>query len=558
MSIEVIPLGAGQEVGRSCVIVKMAGRTLMFDCGMHMGYDDQRRFPDFSYIADDSDYTSHVDCVFITHFHLDHCGALPYFTEMKGYRGPILASGPTLAILPLMLEDFRKVCVENKGEQNFFTSEMIKECCGKVTTVELHQTLTVCEDIKVTAYYAGHVLGAVMFYVECRGHSVVYTGDYNVCADRHLRGAWIERLDPNLIISESTYATKYRELKMKREKMFLKKVIQTIDQGGKVLIPVFALGRAQELCILLDTYWERARLDVPIYFAGALTGKANQFYKTFINWCNENVQRSFLKRNMFDFRHIIPYTRGVEKNRESMVLLATPGMLHGGLSLGVFKEWCEDNKNTCIIPGYCVPGTIGHTLLKSKKEVVNIDGKDYNVRCEVTSMSFSAHTDNRGIMQVLKWVNPENVVLVHGEYKRMVGLSQEVQEKLGVPCYTPSNHQNLVLTCSVPSNMQVDYEYLTELRKEHHRNFAKGLFGEATEEQAQCNLTQDWILEPQRDIFFSCEVECTLEHLKANIPEKVYQVLQVESLENKLLLTWPFEEDESVSSSIAALQSNYL
>ena len=115
MSIEIIPLGAGKEVGRSCIIVKMAGKTIMFDCGVHMGYEDERRFPYFNHIAETNDYTPYIDVILITHFHLDHCGALPYFTEMKGYNGPVFMSAPSRAIIPLMLEDFRKVCVEHKG-----------------------------------------------------------------------------------------------------------------------------------------------------------------------------------------------------------------------------------------------------------------------------------------------------------------------------------------------------------------------------------------------------------------------------------------------------------
>ena len=94
MSIEIMPLGAGREVGRSCIIVRMSGKTIMFDCGVHMGYDDSRRYPDFSLLGQVSDYTPIVDCVLVTHFHLDHCGALPHFTEMKGYHGPILMSAP--------------------------------------------------------------------------------------------------------------------------------------------------------------------------------------------------------------------------------------------------------------------------------------------------------------------------------------------------------------------------------------------------------------------------------------------------------------------------------
>ena len=103
----------------------------MFDCGMHMGYNDERRFPDFSYLSKTGDFDSVLDCVIISHFHLDHCGGLPHFTEMCGYNGPIFMTYPTKAICPILLEDYRKIAVEKKGETNFFTSEMLKNCMRK-------------------------------------------------------------------------------------------------------------------------------------------------------------------------------------------------------------------------------------------------------------------------------------------------------------------------------------------------------------------------------------------------------------------------------------------
>jgi len=153
----------------------------------------------------------------------------------------------------------------------------------------------------VTAYYAGHVLGAAMFYIECNGETVVYTGDFNMTADRHLGSAWIDKLKPDLVITETTYATTIRDSKRSREREFLKQVHETLDKGGKILIPVFALGRAQELCILLETYWNRTNLKYPIYFSGGLTEKANFYYKLFINWTNEKIKKTFIKKNMFDF-----------------------------------------------------------------------------------------------------------------------------------------------------------------------------------------------------------------------------------------------------------------
>ena len=124
-----------------------------------------RRFPDFSYITTDEPLTEHLDCIIISHFHLDHCGALPYMTEMVGYNGPIYMTVPTKAIAPILLEDMRKVAVDKKGEQNFFTSAMIKDCMKKVVSVNLHQVVQVDSELEIKAYYAGHVLGAAMFQV---------------------------------------------------------------------------------------------------------------------------------------------------------------------------------------------------------------------------------------------------------------------------------------------------------------------------------------------------------------------------------------------------------
>ncbi|PNJ04422.1 INTS11 isoform 34, partial [Pongo abelii] len=194
--------GAGQDVGRSCILVSIAGKNVMLDCGMHMGFNDDRRFPDFSYITQNGRLTDFLDCVIISHFHLDHCGALPYFSEMVGYDGPIYMTHPTQAICPILLEDYRKIAVDKKGEANFFTSQMIKDCMKKVVAVHLHQTVQVDDELEIKAYYAGHVLGAAMFQIKVGSESVVYTGDYNMTPDRHLGAAWIDKCRPNLLITE--------------------------------------------------------------------------------------------------------------------------------------------------------------------------------------------------------------------------------------------------------------------------------------------------------------------------------------------------------------------
>ena len=133
-------------------------------------------------------------------------------------------TSPTLAIAPILLEDMRRVAVERKGETNFLTSQMIKDCMRKVVAVNLHQVIKIDDELEIKAYYAGHVLGAAMFQVRVGEQSLVYTGDYNMTPDRHLGAAWIDKIRPDLLISESTYATTIRDSKRCRERDFLKKV----------------------------------------------------------------------------------------------------------------------------------------------------------------------------------------------------------------------------------------------------------------------------------------------------------------------------------------------
>ncbi|XP_067301775.1 integrator complex subunit 11 [Pseudorasbora parva] len=456
--IKVTPLGAGQDVGRSCILVSIGGKNIMLDCGMHMGYNDDRRFPDFSYITQNGRLTEFLDCVIISHFHLDHCGALPYMSEMVGYDGPIYMTHPTKAICPILLEDFRKITVDKKGETNFFTSQMIKDCMKKVVPLNLHQTVQVDEELEIKAYYAGHVLGAAMFQIKVGLESVVYTGDYNMTPDRHLGAAWIDKCRPDILISESTYATTIRDSKRCRERDFLKKVHETVERGGKVLIPVFALGRAQELCILLETFWERMNLKAPIYFSTGLTEKANHYYKLFITWTNQKIRKTFVQRNMFEFKHIKAFDRTYADNPGPMVVFATPGMLHAGQSLQIFKKWAGNEKNMVIMPGYCVQGTVGHKILNGQKKL-EIEGRaTLDVKLQVEYMSFSAHADAKGIMQLIRMAEPRNMLLVHGEAKKMEFLKDKIEQEFSVSCYMPANGETttIVTNPSVPVDISLN------------------------------------------------------------------------------------------------------
>ncbi|KAJ1512687.1 hypothetical protein HMI54_015477 [Coelomomyces lativittatus] len=464
-AITVMPLGAGQDVGKSCIMVSFqSGRTVMLDCGMHMGYQDDRRFPDFSYLTRSGTLDSVVDAVLISHFHLDHCGALPYMTEKVGYNGPLIMSHPTKLICPILLEDFRRISGDRRGNTTtfVFSNKDIRHCLSKVTCIEVHESLHLRPDLEIKAYYAGHVLGAVMFYVKSGNQSVLYTGDYNMTPDRHLGSAWVDACEPDLLITESTYATTIRDSKRSRERDFLRKVQDCIQSGGKVLLPVFAVGRAQELAILLESLYERIHCSSKIYFTGGLTEKSLNYYRLFVHWTNQKLKHTLMdqQRNPFDFKHIhsLPHEGSVLERDEPMVVFASPGMLHSGLSLEIFKKWASDPRNCVILPGYCVPGTVGAQLLAAPStgaRQIQLD-KTTSIEChlKVENLSFSAHADAKGILQLMKMCRPKQVMLVHGEKKKMHTLKSTIEKELGLPTYCPPNHSTLVVSTPDAASQQ--------------------------------------------------------------------------------------------------------
>ncbi|ELA42832.1 uncharacterized protein VICG_00147 [Vittaforma corneae ATCC 50505] len=449
--MNVLALGAGQEIGRSCIVVNINNKTIMFDCGMHMGYSDSRKFPDFQALSKTGNFDKIVDCILISHFHLDHCGALPYFTEVLGYKGPIYMTYPTKAVLPILLEDCQKILSMKSHDSNIYSFEDIKKCMEKIVPINMNETVEVSKGFTITAYYAGHVIGAAMFYVKVGDQSVVYTGDYSTTADQHLGTAWIDTLRPDLMITESTYGSVIRDCRKAKEREFLQSIHNCIERGGKTLIPIFALGRAQEICLIVESYWERMGLEIPVYFAGGMTEKANEIYKRFINYTNESVREKILEKNVFEFSHIKPYRKGSEL-QGPCVIFSSPGMLHSGTSLRIFKNICSDPRNLVILPGYCVRGTLGDRVLNgSRKE--RIENEERAINLEVKNIAFSAHADTCGIMKIIDQCRPKSLMLVHGEKARMKVLQKNIRNEFHIPVYMPPN--GVVLSISTNDTVKI-------------------------------------------------------------------------------------------------------
>jgi len=440
------PLGAGQEVGRSCHILEFKGKKLMLDCGIHPGMQGMDTLP----YVDQVDLEE-IDLLLVTHFHLDHCGALPWLLEKTVFKGRVFMTHATKAIYRWLLSDY--IRVSSMGPDMLYNEKDLENTMSKIETINFHQEMEV-NGVKFWAYTAGHVLGAAMFMIEIAGVKVLYTGDFSRQEDRHLMAAEIPaNVQPDVLIVESTYGTHIHEPREEREGRFTSIVHDIVNRGGRCLIPVFALGRAQELLLILDEYWAMhpELQDVPIYYASSLAKKCMSVYQTYINAMNDKIKRQINVSNPFVFKHI--------SNLKSMdhfddigpsVVMASPGMMQTGLSRELFENWCSDRRNGVIIAGYCVEGTLAKFILSEPEEVTSMNGQKLKLNCSVEYISFSAHTDYKQTSEFIKALKPPHVVLVHGEATEMNRLKQALireyeNDPHDLKVYNPKNTQAVEL-----------------------------------------------------------------------------------------------------------------
>lgn len=450
--LTILPLGAGQEVGRSCIFLQYKGKKILLDMGIHPGISGLGGLP----FMDNID-SHEVDILLITHFHLDHCGALPWFLNKTAFKGRVFMTHATKAIYRWLLSDYIKVSNVSKkeGEGSLFNELDVEKSLARIETIDFHERKQV-NGITFWCYHAGHVLGACMFMIEIAGVRVLYTGDFSRVEDRHLHSAEVpeRQYRPDVLICESTFGTRIMEKQEDREKRFTNKVHEIIQRGGRVLIPVFALGRAQELLLILDEYWQQhpELHDVPIYYASSLAKKCMQVYKTYVNAMNNKIRKQMNIRNPFQFQHI-SNLKGMEHFDDTgpSVVMASPGMMQSGLSRDLFELWCDDARNGVIIAGYTVEGTLAKEILKEPPFIKAQSGHTIKRNCSVDLISFAAHADYRQISTFIREVRPAQIVLVHGEQNEMMKLKIKLTEEyeddpegqIGV--YNPPNCEKIRL-----------------------------------------------------------------------------------------------------------------
>jgi cleavage and polyadenylation specificity factor subunit 3 len=342
----VTPLGSGQEVGRSCHLLEFRGMNILLDVGIHPGYEGLNGLPFLDRIEPDQ-----IDVVLITHFHLDHAASLPYLTERTSFKGRVFMTHPTKAVIRLLLGDYlRLMQMKNvKPEDVLYTEADLQSCIDKVELIDYHTTVTV-GGLSFHALNAGHVLGACMYWMEIGGRTILYTGDYSMEDDRHLMAAELPDKKPDLLMVEATYGVQVHASRAEREARFTGTIERVITRGGRCLIPVFALGRAQELLLILDEYWQQNPhlQNIPIWYASKLASRALRVYQTYANMMNARIRAQMDISNPFSFSYI-QNLKSIDVNSFDdsgpSVVFASPGMLQSGVSRQLFDRWAGDPKN---------------------------------------------------------------------------------------------------------------------------------------------------------------------------------------------------------------------
>lgn len=359
---------------------------------------------------------------------------------------------PTKAIYRWLLSDYIKVSNISHDDEMLYTDRDLEKSMEKIEVINYHTEMEV-NGIKFECYQAGHVLGAAMFMIEIAGVKIFYTGDFSREEDRHLKAAEEPPYSPDILIMESTYGNSRHEKRETRENRFTATVHSIVNRGGRCLIPVFALGRAQELLLILDEYWSNhpELHDIPIYYASSLAKKCMSVYQTFLSAMNDRINSQ--TTNPFSFKHI-SNLKNIDHFDDiaASVVMASPGMMQSGLSRGLFESWCSDRKNGVIIAGYCVEGTLARQILNEPNDIIASTGKRLPLKLTIEHISFSAHTDVEGSCDFIKLLRPGQIILVHGEPTETMRLKHalqrefEVNDEYGIIFHSPVNTQAIKLS----------------------------------------------------------------------------------------------------------------
>jgi len=448
--VRVAMLGGAREVGRSALLVQTRESQVLIDCGINPGstrpFDSFPRF-DISQFDLDS-----LDAVVISHAHLDHCGFLPFLYKY-GYDGPIYCSVPNLSLMTLLQLDYLDV-LSKQGSALPYDQKDVRESVLHTVPLRFGVVTDIAPDIRLTLHNAGHILGSsvVHLHVGEGYHNIVYTGDFKYGKTMLLEAAARNFPRVETIITESTYSAlgDIMPSREEAEKSLVSIINEALGREGKVMIPVPAVGRAQEVMLILDQYMRRGELkEAPVFIEGMIS-EATAIHTAHPEYLSREVRNGILNEGLnpfeSDYFTIVehPSARQDIIEGEPSIIVATAGMLEGGPIIDYFQQLAHDKRNAIIFVSYQIDGTLGRRIQKGMPEVsmMNSEGRIKVIKCDLaihTVEGFSGHSDRRQIISYIRRVspNPENVIVCHGERAKCIGLADYLQRRYKINAIAP-------------------------------------------------------------------------------------------------------------------------
>ncbi len=457
--VSLFTLGGFGQVGRSCMLLTTAESKILIDCGINPGArTPSESFPrlDWANITLDD-----LDAVVIGHAHLDHTGFLPVLCKY-GYKGPIYCTEPTLPMMNLIQLDAIKVA-SAQGRTPMYSDRDVKQIMRQAITLPYGTVTDISPDIKLVLANAGHILGSALchFHIGNGDHNFVYSGDIKFAKSILFEAAsWnFPRVETLLI--ESTYGAKedIQPSRQEVESAFINAINNTLTDGGKILIPIPAVGRAQEIMMVIDHYMKSGEMVEASVFTECMISEASSIHEAYPEYLARELRQKILETddNPFDseyFTNVEHPDAREEPLRDGSpcIILATSGMLEGGPVLEYLKNIAPDKKNKILFVSYQVNGTLGRRVLDGSKQV-SLMGKEgkvqvVNINCGIEKLDgFSGHSDYNQLISFVHKLRPKlrRVLVNHGERRKSENLSMSIRRMFRVASHYPQIQEAIKL-----------------------------------------------------------------------------------------------------------------
>jgi KH/beta-lactamase-domain protein len=452
--VRITTLGCCREVGRAAFILSTPETRILIDCGDKPGAEGEVPYLQVPEALGAG--AQNIDAVVLTHAHLDHSALIPLLFKY-GYDGPIYTTEPTRDLMGLLQLDYLDVAAK-EGRAPPYDSEMVREAIKHTIPLEYGDVTDIAPDVKLTLHNAGHILGSAVshFHIGDGLYNVAFSGDIHYDDTRLFNGAVNDFPRVETLVMESTYGGRndYQTDQDDAERK-LKEVIQdTYDEGGKVVIPAFAVGRSQEMMLVLEEAMRSGDIpSMPVHLDGMIW-EATAIHTTYPEYLRDDLRDRIFHddENPFlaeEFNHI----DGGEEERQEVadggpcIILSTSGMITGGPIMSWLRHLASDEKNTLTFVGYQAQGTLGSRIQSGWDEIpINDDdtGRQSTLTLNMdveTVDGFSGHADRQGLMNFVKTMNPrpEKVLCVHGDESSTQDLSSALYHEFNMRTFAPKN-----------------------------------------------------------------------------------------------------------------------